>query len=99
MIANNPLSSAFSSAREDFVEVEMFSTSCAANVDGGGPPLAGPAAISAMSDSTIFSRADLAMLHAASWVGLGVGGWKAIVNSRLMISLTRWGGGARRDIT
>lgn len=38
-MAKSPLSSLFSSGRETFVDDAMFSTNCAARVDGGGGPL------------------------------------------------------------
>lgn len=36
-MAKSPLSSLFSSGRETFVDDAIFSTNCAASVDGGGP--------------------------------------------------------------
>jgi hypothetical protein len=42
MIAKKPFSSLFSSDLEDLVDAEMFSTSWAARVDGGGPVAKSP---------------------------------------------------------
>lgn len=46
MMAKRPLSSLFSSVRGAFDDAAMFSTSCAASVEGGAPPSLESAAIS-----------------------------------------------------
>jgi hypothetical protein len=76
MMGRNFLSSVVSSGRDDLVDVEMFSTSWAASVDGGGREVNDPAERLAWLACAASPLGFEAMLSSASRSGLTAFVWR-----------------------